>query len=332
MKPGTADSRLSLSRLPPMTALRAFVVAAQHRSFVRAADALNVTPAAIGQQIRQLEAHLGQSLFHRDRRQHLVPTETALRLLPGLVDGFNAIMAAVQQLTVEDGDLPLNVSVAPSFGLKWLLPRLHRLRERHGHFDVRINTSAALVDFSREQIDCAIRFGAGHYEGLYSELLLSDFILPVCAPSLLNGANALTDPAMLRHHTLLHDDGESSAVGAPDWRSWLKLAGLHDIDANRGPRFDQALMVIEAAIAGQGVALARSNLVSDDLAAGRLVHPFGDPKKVQHSYYFVCPPHQLPSRRIQLFLTWLKEEAAQEAPLLRTPASPLPLEEQGSGT
>ncbi len=323
--------RLNISRLPPMTALRAFVVAAQHRSFARAAEALHVTPAAIGQQIRLLEGHLGEQLFLRDKRHQLVPTETAIRLLPGLVDGFNAIIAAVQQLGEEDTSQPLHVSVAPSFGLKWLLPRLHRLRALHPQFDIRISTSTALVDFGREDADCAIRFGAGTYEGLYSELLLSDFILPVCAPALLDGPNALTDPAMLRSHTLLHDDGESSFVGAPDWRSWLKIAGLHDIDAARGPRFDQALMVIEAAIAGQGVALARSNLVSDDLATGRLVHPFGDPKKVQHSYYFVCPPHQLQSGRIQLFLAWLKEEAAEEAPLFRSPSHIIAKEQAAGG-
>lgn len=302
-----------------MTALRAFVVAAQHRSFVRAADALNVTPAAIGQQIRLLEAHLGHTLFHRDRRQMLLPTEAAQRLLPGLVDGFASIMTAVAQVNEDETGLPLRVSVAPSFALKWLLPRLHRLREQHADFDLRLSTTTALVDFARDEADCAIRFGSGAYEGLHAEVLLSDFVLPVCSPSLLAGPHALTDPAMLRHHTLLHDDGEAIDSSAPDWRSWLKAAGLHDIDAGRGPRFDQALMVIEAAIAGQGVALARSNLVSDDLANGRLVHPFGAPRKVLHSYHFVCPPHKLPSQRIQLFAAWLRDEARRDADLALSP-------------
>lgn len=301
--------------MPPMTALRAFVVAAQHRSFVRAADALNVTPAAIGQQIRLLEAHLGQPLFHRDRRQMLLPTDAAQRLLPGLEDGFAAIMAAVARVSEDESGQPLRVSVAPSFGLKWLLPRLHRLRMLHPDFDLRLASTAALADFTRDEADCAIRFGAGSYEGLYAEILLSDFVIPVCSPALLTGEFPLTGPQMLRHHTLLHDDGEAADASAPDWRSWLKASGVEGIDPTRGPRFDQALMVIEAAIGGQGVALARSNLVSDDLANGRLVQPFGEPRKVSHSYYFVTPPHKLPSGRVQTFLNWLKEEAGRDARL-----------------
>lgn len=313
------DTRAGLARIPPMTALRAFVVAAQHCSFIRAAEAMNVTPAAVSQQVRLLEAHLGHQLFHRDRRHKLEPTDIALKLLPGLVEGFASITAAVHHLKKSEDDTPLRVSVAPSFGLKWLLPRMHLLRDRHPEFDVRIATTTALADFSRDDTDCAIRFGAGSYPGLHSEVLLSDYVLPVCSPELLKGRHPLTHIEQIRHHVLLHDDGAAIDASAPDWRSWLRSEGIDNLDASRGPRFDQALMVIEAAIAGQGIALARSNLISDDLATGRLVHPFGEPRKVIHSYHFVCPPHKLVSSRIQRFLGWLKDEAAKDRALSDDP-------------
>ncbi|MFG1478345.1 transcriptional regulator GcvA [Xanthobacter sp. V4C-4] len=315
---------MSLGRMPPMTALRAFVAAAQQRSFAKAAALLHVTPAAIGQQVRLLEAHVGQPLFRRDRRPELELTEVAARLLPGLVEGFAAILAAVERLDEAVDDTPLRVSVAPSFALKWLLPRLDRLRARHPEFDVRIATTVMLADFAADEADCAIRFGAGAYPGLHAQILLSDYVIPVCSPRLAAGPCPLACAADLAGHTLIHDDGAAIDASAPDWHGWLKGEGVEGIDAARGPRFDQALMAIEAAIAGQGVALARSTLVSDDLAHGRLAHPFGAPRKVLHSYYFVCPPHRLPSPKVQGFLAWLKEEAAGEARLQPTPAARRP--------
>ncbi|GBD46812.1 transcriptional regulator GcvA [Methylopila sp. Yamaguchi] len=318
------EPRTNLAQLPPMTALRAFVAVAQHGSFIRAGEALHVTPAAIGQQIRQLEAHIGTQLFRRDRGQALEPTEVAQKLLPGLVEGFASILAAVDRLSESEEALPLRISVAPSFALKWLLPRLDRLRARHPEFDVRIATTTDLVDFSRDEADCAIRFGAGSYSGLHSEILLSDYVVPVCSPALLRGPFPLDDISRLPAHVLLHDDGAAIDASAPDWRTWLKTEHVEGIDLTRGPRFDQALMAIEAAIAGQGIALARSTLVSDDLANGRLIHPFGEPRKVLHSYHFVCRPHRLHTPRIQLFLNWLREEAAASAAAPGTAHAPDP--------
>lgn len=313
MSSSDRPARTSLGRMPPMTALRAFVAAAQQRSFARAAAMLNVTPAAIGQQVRLLEAHVGHPLFRRDRRSELELTDAAARLLPGLEEGFGAILAAVERLDEAVDDAPLRVSVAPSFGLKWLLPRLGRLRMRHSDLDVRIATTVALADFEADEADCAIRFGAGAYPGLHAQILLSDYVIPVCSPRLLEGPRPLARAADLAGHTLIHDDGAAIDASAPDWHAWLRDEGVEGVDVSRGPRFDQALMVIEAAIAGQGVALARNNLVSDDLARGRLVQPFGAPRKVLHSYHFVCPPHRLPSARVQRFLGWLRDEAAAEA-------------------
>lgn len=310
MTPTDRPARTSLGRMPPMTALRAFVAAAQLRSFTKAAAMLNVTPAAIGQQVRLLEAHVGCPLFQRDRRPELELTDAAVRLLPGLVEGFIAILAAVERLEETVDEVPLRVSVAPAFALKWLLPRLDRLRARHPELDIRITTTAAPADFDADAADCAIRLGTGPHAGLHAEVLLRDHVIPVCSPRLLDGPRPLAQAADLAGHTLIHDEAAAVDASAPDWPAWLRSEGVEGIDAARGPRFDAAAMAIEAAIAGHGVALARSTLVSDDLARGRLAHPFGAPRRVLHAYHFVCPPHRLPSPKVQRFLVWLRDEAA----------------------
>jgi len=174
---------------------------------------------------------------------------------------------------------------------------------------VRIDATTRLVDFAREDVDVAIRYGPGYETGLRVHRLMSEEIFPVCSPALLNGPHPLISPAALRHHTLLHVDSARLDETWPDWRMWLLTAGVGDIDASRGPRFTQPGMAVQAATEGHGVALGSRVLVSDDLAAGRLVKPFDLSFPVSFAYHVVCPESLADRPNVQAFREWILDEA-----------------------
>jgi LysR family glycine cleavage system transcriptional activator len=312
LHPGSDRRPLSLSKLPPLTALRAFVVTARHLSFARASAELHVTPAAVGQQIRQLEALLGRSLFDRNAGQ-LALTAAGESILPALSSAFEQMLGAMAPLLSGERD-PLSVSVAPSLAVKWLIPRLDGLRVIHPDIEVRVQASAALVDFSTGETDCAIRYGAGQYPDLAVERLMGEAVFPVASPALLSGRHPLRQPADLRHHLLLHDGSADIDESCPDWASWLRAAHL-DLAAP-GMHFNQSALVLEAAVAGHGVALAKARLAEGDLKAGRLVRPFGEAQELKSAYFFVTPRHKMRLPRVRLFRDWLIEEASRIAPLV----------------
>jgi LysR family glycine cleavage system transcriptional activator len=304
-----AVSGASLRRLPPLTSLRAFVVAARQLSFTAAADELFVTPAAVGQQIRQLEAHLGRPLFRRVGRS-LQLTEDGRDLLPGLARAFETMVETLARLGEAADAATVRVSVPPAFAAKWLVPRLADFSASHPGVGLSVAASMALVDFAREEADCAVRYGAGQYPGMHVTRLMTERVVPVCAPTLIDGPEPLDHPRRLAGRVLLHDDELRDDPGCPDWRMWLRAAGIRDIDVTRGPRFDQSNLAIEAAIAGQGVALTRLRLAEADLAAGRLVRPFGGAVPVDFAYWFVCPPERLERPPVQAFAGWLVAHCA----------------------
>jgi LysR family transcriptional regulator, glycine cleavage system transcriptional activator len=297
-----------LNRLPPLNALRAFVVAAKHLSFTKAANDLFVTPAAVSQQVKQLEDHLGVALFRRTNRALLL-TDEGQACLPGLVDAFNLLGTALDQIAHISNAGALTVSVAPSFAAKWLVPRLDSFRALYPDVDVRVSATMSVVDFETEDVDCAIRYGPGNYGALVSQKLMTEKVVPVCSPGLLKGKGALKKPADLKDYALLHDDSPDQDPSCPDWRMWLKAGGVDGIDASRGLRFNQSSLVLEAAISGRGVALAKAQLAADDLQAGRLVQPFDVITPLDFAYYFVCPQSKIALRKVEQFRTWLCEQA-----------------------
>src|SRR5690606_17576811 len=227
-------------RLPPLNALRAFEAAARHMSFTNAAEELFVTPAAISHQIRALEEWCGQPLFRRLNRALLL-TEAGQMLHPGLRDGFDRLAETVERLRACEAGGELVVSMPPSFASKWLVPRLERFTSRHPDIDVRISANIELVDFRRDRVDVALRFGFGHYPELEVHRLFTASVAPICSPRLLEGPHPLRTPQDLRLHTLLHDDSTFLFDAThPDWRMWLKAAGVEGVDASRGPRFSHA--------------------------------------------------------------------------------------------
>ncbi|HUN52975.1 MAG TPA: transcriptional regulator GcvA [Candidatus Sulfotelmatobacter sp.] len=291
--------------LPPLNGLRAFEAAARHLSFARAAGELNVTPAAISHQIKALEARLGTPLFRRRNREVLL-TDAGQALLPGVRDGFDRLAAAAERVQSREAVGALNVSVLPSLAARWLVPRLARFHARHPDIDLRLSATQNVVDFSREDFDAAIRHGRGTWPGLRCDLLLRDEFFPVCSPSLREGPLPLRTPEDLRHHVLLHDSARE------DWRLWLAAAGIGGIDLSRGPSFNDGSLLVQAVVAGQGVAVGRRALVAGELAAGRLVRPFDVVLPVDRAYYLVCPAAAAERPKIAAFRAWLMAEAAED--------------------
>lgn len=294
-------------RLPPLNALRAFEAAARHLSFAKAAAELNVTPAAVSHQIKGLEAQLGVALFRRANRAIWL-TEAAQACLPDLREGFDRLEAGIQRLRSQQARGMLTVSAPPAFAAKWLVSRLERFRAGHPEIDVRLDATSVLADFERDGVDLAVRYGLGGYKGVDVRLLLCEEVFPVCSPRLLEGPEALREPADLARHRLIHEDLFGTDSPYPDWRMWLDATGLRGIDADRGPRFSSSELAVQSAIDGQGVALGRSVVVEADLAAGRLVKPFAFAYPVAYAYHLVAPQGWEERPKVAAFGHWLMAE------------------------
>lgn len=290
----------------PLNALRVFEAAARHLSFAKAAEELHVTPAAVSQQIKTLEARLGQPLFRRLNRR-LMLTDAAQLCLPGLREGLDRIQASMRLVTRANLNT-LTVSSAPTFAARWLVPRLERFGGLHPEIEIRIDATDHVVDFAVEPIDIAIRYGAGHYPGLRVDKVMSAPEYPVCSPKLLEGPHPLRRPEDLKYHTLLHSDVAPDSDLYPNWRMWLLAAGVKGVDPTRGPRFSPETMAIDAAIKGQGVALSSLVIVQDEIAAGHLVKPFDVMLKLQFAYYLVAPRATADRPVVKAFRDWLLEE------------------------
>lgn len=296
-------------RLPPLNALRTFEAAARLMSFSAAAAELHVTPGAISHQIKMLEDYLGVTLFRRANGAWRL-SEAGQVMLPSVTKGFSHLHLAVRQLRHLEDSGPLTVNVAPSFGAKWLMPRLETFIQSHPDIELRVATHAQLANFLREDIDCAIRFGIGRYPGLFSERLAEAEFFPVCSPALLNGKRALRSPDDLLDCVLLHDETVAGARSLPSWDDWFGLVGLNSIKMRKGPRFNSSILALEAAANGKGVALAMGILAAADINSGRLVRPFSQNIRMDYGYYFVCAENSKDRPKIETFRRWLHDEMA----------------------
>ena len=301
-------------RLPPLNALRAFEASARHMNFSRAADELAVTPGAVSQQIQNLEDYVGAALFRRTPKGLLL-TDAAQTALPALRDAFDKLAEASSLLTAGVDGRRVTVSVAPSFAAKWLMPRLGRFEAAHPEMDVWLQAGMELVDFASGEIDVAIRYGSGRYPGLEVRRLMRETVIPVAAPELL-AEKPLETPDDLHRHVLLHDGSPEGDDSCPDWPMWLTARGLANVDGARGPRYNQSSLVLEAAQAGRGVALAKRALAQADIDAGRLVAPLPITTEVDFAYYVVHPKAKGRLAPVRAFTAWIAAEAqAHEAQL-----------------
>ncbi|MBS0334275.1 MAG: transcriptional regulator GcvA [Proteobacteria bacterium] len=302
-------------RLPPLNALRAFEAAARHLNFSRAADELSVTPGAVSQQIQNLEDYVGAALFKRTPKGLLL-TDAAQTALPALREAFDRLAEAASLLTAAVDGRRLTLTAPPSFAAKWLVPRLGAFEQAHPQVDVWLSAAMELVDLQAGEVDVAIRYGAGRYPGLEVKRLFSESVIPVASPEHLAG-NPLNTPADLANHVLLHDGSPDPDDSCPDWPMWLAARGLKNIDGMRGPRFNQSSLVIEAAMNGRGVALAKRTLAQADLEAGRLVAPLQIATAVDFAYYLVHPKAKGRLPQVKAFVSWIDAEATAHEAALR---------------
>jgi LysR family transcriptional regulator, glycine cleavage system transcriptional activator len=296
---------MQTTHLPPLSALRAFEAAARLKSFTKAADELNVTPAAISHQIAALEADLGVQLFRRLNRA-IELTPSAQVLLPGLSDAFAGIRAALRRLRAHNATGTLTVTASPSFAGKWLVLRLHRFQQLHPEIDVRISASDHIVDLAAGDFDMGIRYGTGRYPGLVIEKLMQNEVFPACSPALLKRGPPLRTPDDLRRHQLIDVDAGDPLM--PTWAMWLRAAGVADIPAPT-LTFSGSHLALDAAIAGHGVVLAYSTIAAGDLAAGRLMRLFTLSLSDQFAYYIATAPGALDRAKVKAFRDWLRDEA-----------------------
>ncbi|MCP3467892.1 transcriptional regulator GcvA [Bradyrhizobium sp. CCGUVB23] len=298
-------------RLPPLNNLKAFEAAARHESFTRAAEELCVTQGAVSQQVKALEQGLGLKLFNRER-QRLVITEAGRDYLTVVRDALDRIAVGTERLLQRQNAGVLTVSTSPDFAAKWLVHRLGHFAEAHSGIDLRVSATLHHVDFAREDVDLAVRHGDGNWPGFDTVQLSGERLFAVCSPKLLLGRRRLREPTDILKFALIHLDSRA------DWTHWLREAGVDESAVTHGPLLNRASMVIDAAINGQGIALARTTLAAWDLINGRLIRPFPNSLPLSKTYWIVCPKATSNVPKIVTFRNWLLAEAAEDARRLKS--------------
>lgn len=297
-----------------LNALKAFEASARHQSFSAAAEELNVTPAAVGQLVRTLEEWLDTPLFHRTNtgKIRLMPTETAERALPDIRAGFDKLSQGLELLQQSPTCGILTVTVSPAFAAKWLLPRLDRFQTLCPDTDVRLDTNLKPIDFAIQRVDIGVRYGTGNWQGLVAEKLMDEEVFPVCSPRLLEQPELLNLPEQLLQETLIHDLSMDEHTGFPTWSAWLEKAGVEKHQSVHNIQINNSAAVLQTAIEGSGIALARSVMVKDDLAAGRLVRLFPEFQfDSPLAYFVVYKPESTGLAKTQMFRDWLFTEAIE---------------------
>jgi LysR family glycine cleavage system transcriptional activator len=299
-----------LRRLPSLNALKAFEATARSESVTRAAEELCVTQGAVSQQVKALEAALGIKLFFRER-QRLVITEAGREYLAVVRDALDRIAVGTERLVQRQTSGVLTVSTSPDFAAKWLVHRLGQFAEANPDIDLRVSAAMHHVDFAREEVDLAVRHGDGNWAGLGVVRLCSEQLFPVCSPKLVSGRNRITIASDLLKFPLLRlDDWQT-------WSRWFEAAGVNDPVAH-GPVLNRASMLIDAAVDGQGIALARTALAAWDLINGRLVRPIDVSLRLRKTYWIVCPKATSALPKITMFREWLLAQAADDMRRLKT--------------
>lgn len=302
------DVSLAPRRLPSLDALRAFEVASRHLSFTSAAVELFVTQGAVSQRIRTLEHELGVTLFRRSARG-LTLTREGERLAHGVRTGLGHIADAVARLSVSALDSALTLSVLPSFAVRWLIPRLHRLTERHPDLHIQVLAEPGLTDVHERRVQGTLRFTRQPPAGVIATLLMHDSVAPVCSPAFLAQWGPFAGVGDLERLPILHDSSTENDDSGTDWRSWLECVGHGGLRLRPGQSFSQADLTIEAAASGLGVALARTSLILADLAATRLVRLPFPVVPTPYSYYLLCLPEMEGDSRFIRLREWLLAEA-----------------------
>jgi len=289
-------------RLPPLAALRAFEAAARHLSFQKAAAELAVTPTAISHQLRLLEATLGLALFERQVRRVSL-TQAGAHLYPVLREGLDNFARAIAELSPQPRRNAVTISATTLFTARRLIPALGFFQKQWPQYALRLHASDDAVDLLSGAADIAVRYGAGPFPGLVSEILCQDRFGVVCSPAL-----GLRDAADLVTATLIHSEWRRRDL-QPDWRRWQALAQVPGLNVDAGLHITDESHAIQAAVAGQGVVITSLFLIEDELSRGVLVHPFG-PIIEGHDYHLVATQENMASADVEAVRQWLKAVAA----------------------
>lgn len=301
--------------LPPLTALRAFEVAARLQSFTKAARELHVTPAAVSHQIRGLESYLGVTLFRRTARR-LVLTEQGQLAAEHFSAGFDRLLRGVRLLRAGEGGGSITLSTTTAFATRWLVPRLGRFTRRCPGLELRLKAGSQPVDFDREDVDVAVRIGRGAVDGVMAIPMFGEFVAPVASPAFIR-QRGIRRPADLARVPLLHDDSMRRVGRPPGWEEWFRMAKVTGVDASPGMQFDDGHVVLQAAAAGRGAALGRLAYAIDDLDERRLKIPFAPVIDMDLKYYLLIPQSRAAEPAIAALRAWFEQEAALFTPRLQ---------------
>ncbi|MGJ7498755.1 transcriptional regulator GcvA [Variovorax sp. ZT5P49] len=293
-------------QLPPLNALRAFEATARHLSVKNAADELCVTPGAVSQLVKTLELHLGVQLFRRVNRGVFL-TDAGQAYLPPVRNAFRQISDATQKIAVPAETGLLTVSATPFFASAWLVPRLKSFQDAHPDIDLQVLTSNALADFSRDGVDVAIRHGMGQYPGLASQRVLTVEMVPVAAPALVAEHGKPKKPADLLRWPRVNDADRKG------WRLWFEAQGIEDAGPARGPSFDDAGLLLQAVLAGQGAALLPAAMMAPEIEQGRLVQLSKVTWLEDFAYYLACPEGSRDRPKVAAFRDWLLGAVRQKS-------------------
>ena len=291
-----------MRRLPPLNSLRMFEASARLTSFVAAADELAVTASAVSHQIKTLEEYLGVSLFNRSKRK-VELTGAGEQYLVAVKHALDEIEVATQRLTSNLDTNVVNISVAPNFLIRWLLPRMSKFQELYPDVELQITTSLGLIDFSRSNTDMAVYFGNGDWKDIEMYFLRSLMLVPVCSPVLMRGPHPLKQVGDLKHHTLIYVSSRKH-----EWDDWLELAGAGFMKPKNSLAVSNGHLATAAALDNLGVALADITLTSREVESGRLVIPFDIPLDSHKAFYLVYRKHRPLTVGMKAFKEWLMQE------------------------
>jgi LysR family glycine cleavage system transcriptional activator len=290
-----------MSRLPSLEAMRVFEVAGRHGSYSRAADELHITHGAVSQRIRQLEQQIGVTLFQRTgQRMELTPS--GRRLHGRVTRSLAELTAAITALSSSGPDSEVTVSILPVMASRWLLPRLPRFNERYPQIHVNVRSDRQLANFKSDRVDIAVRLGSGAWKGLQAVRLMDEEVFPVCSPHY-NEGRLTKDPRAFVNERLLIDPNVP-------WSAWFKSIGVQVDRKIVGNSFMDANLLMDAAVEGQGLALARRSAARADLLSGRLVRLSEHVYRLPLSHFLVYPPSLDSNAPVMAFRDWLLEEAA----------------------
>ncbi|MEM5529448.1 transcriptional regulator GcvA [Gammaproteobacteria bacterium AS21] len=295
-----------IRRMPPLNALKAFEAAARHLSFTKASEELSVTQAAISHQVRTLEEYFGIAMFNRSH-QRLTLTAAGKAYLPKLTQAFDLVADGYKDLNKDKQFSILNIKAPSSFSVQWLVPRLTQFQITNPDVYIRLSAQDNDFDFFPEAFDIEIRYLLGEDDNPNSDLLFKEEIFPVCSPDLISGTNPLREPEDLASHTLLHIN-----FYPEDWEMWLQQVGVSCVDCERGHRFDQSVLTLNAAAQGLGVAIGRTPIVNQQLTSGSLIEPFNN-RLLSKGGYWLTVKTDLESRQhVDDFRSWILDESHLE--------------------